>query len=69
MSEFEAAPDGQPTENIELMLKTAKARYYDWENAHQEAVQAVERAERMMAYWDNEELKFEYQLAVRRSQS
>lgn len=69
MSEqFPKAPDNQPTSNIETMLQTAKASYYEWETAHRIAQESLERAERMMNYWDDQEQRFEYQLRERRLQ-
>lgn len=66
MSEFRKAPDGQPTSNIKTMLDYAKQEYYEWEHRSHELQGALERAEKMMAYWDKRELELEYQLAQRK---
>lgn len=67
MGEFRKAPDGQPTENIELMLRTAKAKVEYWLRSLEEDRRNLRRSEGMVESWADDVTLLEWQLGQRKA--
>lgn len=68
MSEqFRKAPDGQPTENIELQLHNAKAKAEYWHSSLKEDRRNLHRSESMVESWTEDVKRLEWQLEQRKA--
>lgn len=66
MSEFRKAPEGQPTENIELQLSTAEHQLKDWLRHRDEAQKRFDGANHMISHYGQRRDELEWQLEQRK---
>lgn len=67
MSDFTKAPDGQPTENIELQLRNAKVKVDYWAISLKHDLRDVARSEGMLETWADDVRRLEWQLEQRKA--
>jgi len=69
MSEFKKAPDGQPTNNIELQLRTAEASLHEWLRSRDDAEKRLASANYMVNSLGQRRDELEWQLEQRKATS
>ena len=68
MGEFSKAPEGQPTENIELQLRTAEGKLHDWLRHRDECEKKLKSANYMVDSLGADRDRLEWQLDQRKTQ-